>query len=117
MPYARVYLSDLMAECIARGLGPTERGILFTLLWVQHTDGGTIPANLRELRRRLAADVKDPELMAVVTHFFPLVGEGRRANPDHKEAYDAAVKAYTAARNRGHTTAAKRWAADSQTAS
>jgi uncharacterized protein YdaU (DUF1376 family) len=117
LPYARIYVSDLMSECLARGLGQRERGVLFSLLWLQHVEEGSIPASLRELRRRIGDDAKDAELATVIKHFFPITGDGRRANHQHADAYKAATKAYIAAKNRGDTTAATRWSSDSQTTS
>jgi hypothetical protein len=101
LPFARIYVSDLMSECLARGLGQSERGVLFSLLWLQHVEEGTIPASLRELRRRIGEDTKEAELATVVKHFFPIAGDGRRANHQHAEAYKAAMKAYEAVKKGG----------------
>ena len=46
LAYAPIFLNDLLGECVAEGLGFRERGIVLTLLWIQHIN----PAWRRESR-------------------------------------------------------------------
>lgn len=108
LPYARVYLNDLLGECHAHGLGVRDRGILFTLLWAQHMNGGSIPADPRELRRLIGDDAQLEEIKSVVAHFFPLTEKGRRSNQQHAEAGAVAARAYEGVVLGGQIRAAQR---------
>jgi len=106
-----VFFGDLLAACLAEGFGCRERGILFTLLGVQHLSG-SIPADLRAVRRLAGEDASPAEVKAVVAVFFPLAEGGqRRANPQHAQARDAARRAYDGVVRGGQIRAAQRWGA------
>src|SRR6266508_3718426 len=75
LPYARIYLGDLLSQCMAAGFGLRECGLLMRLLFVQHVRG-SIPADPVELLR-LADDANPDEIEAVVETFFPLTPDGR----------------------------------------
>jgi uncharacterized protein YdaU (DUF1376 family) len=117
LPYARIFLNDILGECIAHGLSLRARGILLNLLWVQHMNGGSIPADLRELRRLVGDDAEPEEIEAVVAHFFPLTEKDRRSNPQHAEAQAAALRAYEATVRGGQIRAAQMWGGHSSATS
>lgn len=107
-----IYMNDLMGEATALGLGACHVGVLFRLLWIQQVHGGSIPADLRELRRLAGGDVKPDVVSAVVLHFFPMTGDGRRANQQHAEAQATHSASYKAKVEGGRKGAALRWAQD-----
>lgn len=110
LPFAPVYLNDLLGECVARGFGLRERGILFHLLWVQHLNDGTIPSDIRELKRLLGDEATADEIKAVLGAFFPLMATGRRSNPQHADAQTKARQVYDAKVRGGQIRAAQMWA-------
>jgi hypothetical protein len=107
LPYAPVYLNDLLGECLAEGLGFRERGILLSLLHVQHVSGA-IPADLRAIKRRLGGDARLTEIRVVVDLFFPITDDGApRVNREHAKARAAAESAYQARVRGGQSRAAQ----------
>jgi hypothetical protein len=111
LPYAPIFLNDLLGECAAAGLGFRERGIVLTLLWIQHI-AGALPADPRELRRLVGGDARLNEIRRVVNIFFPVSADGRRRNAQHAKARDTAVRAYEAKVSGGIKGAARRWGHD-----
>lgn len=112
LPYGAVYFNDLLGECIAEGLGCAERGVLFTLLWLQHM-AGSIPADPRAIRRHIGADATLMQIRTVIDLFFPLTADGeRRANAKHAEAREKSRLVYEAKVSGGHKGAARRWHSD-----
>jgi uncharacterized protein YdaU (DUF1376 family) len=107
LPYAPIFLNDLIGECVAEGLGFRARGILLSLLHVQHLSGA-IPADLRAVRRLLGGDAEPGEIKAVVELFFPLTEDrNRRMNQQHAVAREKAVSAYAARVRGGQSRAAQ----------
>jgi hypothetical protein len=108
LAWAKVFLTELLAEAEAHGLTLSEQGILLRLLRTQHL-AGSLPADVRAVRRLVGNAARLTEVRHVANLFFPIGQEGQRRNARHAEARDAAVLAYEKKVTGGRKGAARRW--------